>query len=406
MTTNCSEAACTIVSKNYISYARTLCESYLKQHPNNQFYVLLVDRNNGDIDVTRESFNLIEVEELPLDNFHLLAFTFDVLELNTNVKPSFLKYLFNEYAIDKLIYFDPDIFIYQAVDVVYSLLDTYSIVLTPHCNTPIEDECRPNEQDFLKAGVFNLGFIALRNDREARRSLDWWEKRCLSLGYNEIPTGLFVDQKWMNFAPCFFEKVYVLKHLGCNMAYWNLHERTLEKRDFTWTVNGEVPLVFFHFSGVDVVGKNNISKYQDRYTFMDRPDLRELFEQYMDTLLRNNIETTRNYSYHFGTYTDGSKITSIARRIFSIKKEFHTTENPFLINGQFYKWAQNNGLLAKTDQSNQYNSRNYNKADWRLRFINWLLKMLLFILGADRYTMLMRYLAYISVLRNQKDLFE
>src|ERR1017187_7472506 len=38
---------------------------------------------------------------------------------------------------------------------------------------------------------------------------------------------MFVDQKWINLAPCFFENVKILKQPGCNMAFWNLHERHL-----------------------------------------------------------------------------------------------------------------------------------------------------------------------------------
>ena len=35
-------AACTIVSPNYLAYARTLSASYLAQHPGHRFFVLLV----------------------------------------------------------------------------------------------------------------------------------------------------------------------------------------------------------------------------------------------------------------------------------------------------------------------------------------------------------------------------
>ncbi len=47
-------------------------------------------------------------------------------------------------------------------------------------------------------GVFNLGFIGLSKAAETERFLDWWERRCLNLGYNERWSGLFVDQKWIN----------------------------------------------------------------------------------------------------------------------------------------------------------------------------------------------------------------
>ncbi len=39
-----NRGACTIISSNYLPYARTLCESYLAFHPADEFFVLLVDR--------------------------------------------------------------------------------------------------------------------------------------------------------------------------------------------------------------------------------------------------------------------------------------------------------------------------------------------------------------------------
>ena len=43
----------------------------------------------------------------------------------------------------------------------------------------------------------------------------------------------------------------VLRDTACNVAYWNLHERTLERTtDGVYTVDGN-PLRFFHYSGHD-----------------------------------------------------------------------------------------------------------------------------------------------------------
>src|SRR5208282_3977814 len=96
--------------------------------------------------------------------------------------------------------------------------------------------------------------VAVTNSDEAHKFLSWWEHRCLTLGYVDRQNGLFVDQKWIDFVPCYFNSVLVLKHPGCNMAYWNLHERTLEKVGETWIVNNSEPLIFYHFSGGNVDG--------------------------------------------------------------------------------------------------------------------------------------------------------
>jgi hypothetical protein len=113
------------------------------------------------------------------------------------------------------------------LEVLYGRLCVADILLTPHILSPIRDDKKPMERDFLRSGVFNLGFVGVSNRPPAREFLDWWEARCLKEGFNELRAGLFVDQKWVNFAPCFFSGVEIIRDPGCNVAYWNLHERKL-----------------------------------------------------------------------------------------------------------------------------------------------------------------------------------
>jgi hypothetical protein len=74
-----SRGACTIVSFNYLAYARTLCNSFLEFHPNDKFYVLLVDRLPQDFDPSRENFALVLVEELGIPDFESVAFKYGIL---------------------------------------------------------------------------------------------------------------------------------------------------------------------------------------------------------------------------------------------------------------------------------------------------------------------------------------
>src|ERR1700691_1096020 len=176
-------AACTIVSLNYLAYARTLCNSFLNFHPDYNFYVLLVDRLPDGFDASQERFELVLVEDLGIPNFEAVAFKYGILELNTNVKPTFLKRILG-WGVEQVIYFDPDILICSALDPIYETLATSAIVLTPHCTSPNEDGPY-GEVLLLVDGVFNLGFIAVAGAAEVVRFLDWWERRCLTLGYNE-----------------------------------------------------------------------------------------------------------------------------------------------------------------------------------------------------------------------------
>ncbi len=396
-------AACTIVSSNYLPYARTLCDSFLAFHPNDSFYVLLVDRLPESFDISRERFKLVLVEDLGIPDFDSVAFKYGIVELNTNVKPTFLKRLLS-LGVDQLIYFDPDIFICSAVDAIYDALTRFGIVLTPHCISPNPDDPYA-EVMLLVNGVFNLGFIAVSRTEEAERFLTWWERRCLTYGYNERWTGLFVDQKWINFVPCYFDSVKILKHPGCNAAYWNLHERVLEKTKTSWIVNGTAPLIFFHFSGINVDGGNRISKYADQFNLDSRPDLKDLFAEYRGRLVENGIRNSIHHQYAFGSYNNGEPVNNIQRAAFAANLSRFDSANPFDADGPFYKWAKRHHLQSGPDSVGTFGRNSYSNKDIRVRIVNTMLRLALRVLGADRYTILMKYFEYGSVLRNQKDIF-
>lgn len=397
------QVACTIVSANYFAFARTVAQSFLAKHPEDEFIVLVVDRRNENIDADANSAGLrvLYVGDLQIPDFKSVSFKYDILELNTNVKPTFLKRLLRD-GFDKVIYFDPDIYIYESVEFIYKLLDSSNIVVTPHATSPILDMERPADQDFLATGTFNLGFIALNASDEARRFLDWWETRCLQLAYAETRTGLFVDQKWLDLAPCYFDGLLVLKHKGCNVANWNFHERTLKEVHGKWSVNGE-PLVFFHFSGIDVLAKLQISKHQKKVTCENRPEVRGLFDAYRKQVLANDYMKYIGIPYGFGGFSNGLSIPQIARRIYSIYQDELACSNPFDDSGEFYKFAVSLRLLKGDDLAGSINSQNCNRNDRYLRIINAALRLTLKVIGGGRYTMLMKYLSYISILRNQRD---
>lgn len=395
-------AACTIVSLNYLPHARVLCKSFLKFHPDCKFYVLLVDRLPDGLDLSHEEFELMLVEDLGIPNFLSIAFKFGIVELNTNVKPQFLQRIIAN-GVNQLIYLDPDIRVYSSLDRIYRALDENGIVLIPHSLSP-DDAVPYNEVLYLINGVFNLGFIAVAGTSEADRFLGWWKERCLTLGYNERWAGLFVDQKWINLVPCFYDSVKILKHPGCNVAYWNMHERTLERRGNSWVVNGADELVFFHFSGVDVDGGIRISKHSDQFDLASRADVEDLFAAYRGLLIENGIRDFGGYNYAFGYFDDGTPINRLQRAAYAANLDLFGSSNPFDSKGLFFKWSKQRHLGSGKDTVSKYGRRNYDASDVRLRVVNMLLRLSLRILGPDRYTILMKYLEYASVLRNQKDI--
>ena len=403
MTQSIPRAACTIVSPNYLAYARTLAASYLVHHPGHRFFVLLVADLTDASAYAAEVYTAVSLPEIGLQNLRAEAMKYDILELNTNVKPTFMKYLLSRYGLSRLVYLDPDIFCYAPLTPVFDSLEDYDAVLTPHITTPVFDGKSPGEQDLLFNGTYNLGFIAVRDTPESLRLLDWWERRCLDLGFSEGRTGLFVDQKWMNLAPGLFERVKVLRYPGCNMAYWNLHERTLCPGASGYIVHGpdsQVPLCFFHFSGIVPSDPDSLSKHTDRFTLAQRTDLTRLFADYKARVLMNKDPHLESIPYGFDVLTDGTAVNRLTRRLYS-KHQAYFPGDPFAADGSWAVYARKQGFLAGKAAPQKATWKEFSPVDRRVEMVHKLLRTALRLLGPNRYELLMRYVAHITVLRNQ-----
>lgn len=322
------DAICTIISKNYLPFARVLAKSY-REHNGGSIFVMLTDEIEGYFDPSEEPFEIIRREEVAIPESESFYFKYSILELNTAVKPYLIEYLFTRYKVDKLIYFDPDIMITSDLSVVFRSLDDHDVVITPHIMTPYNDDRHPSELEVLQSGTYNLGFVALRRNELMMRFIKWWQERLYDQCTVDIPRGLFVDQKWMDLLPA-LHNAFILKNPGYNVAYWNLHERNLDYVNGKWYSNGE-PLVFFHFSGFNPENFEAVSKHQNRWSLKDLPHLKPLFETYARQVLENGYAEAKNWPYSYSFFDNGVRIPDIARKIYlySTAKERAVFGNPF-----------------------------------------------------------------------------
>lgn len=397
-----SNTVFTIVSRNYFAYARTLGDSLRQSNPTIEFNVLIVDRKDPAFEAQHPNWRITWVEDLAIPDFPQVAFKYDILELNTNVKPSFAKQLLQRH--DKVIYLDPDIFVYDSLQPILDLLDRHSVVLTPHITEPIDDSQLPGEPEFMTSGIYNLGFGAFNASGECLKLLSWWERRCLHLAYSEQGQGFFVDQKWMDFAPSLCATAFILRDPQYNTAYWNLHERQVSWVGPRAHIAGK-PLVFFHFSGLPPEGDDRVSKYQTRFRLTERPDVAPLFAAYRAQLNANGHRDYLRLAYGFGSFSDGTPISSLARRVSTGLAEFQSAQDPFNAEGALFKTLRKARLLAPTSHASAA-ARTASKSGageaQRLdRILAVVFRGLLRVFGPGRYERLMRYLARSSQLRTQ-----
>ena len=282
--------AFTICSINYLAQAQTLGQSLREQNPEVEFVIGLVDRlDKVELDADKiPPFQLLEIDKINIERFEEMCDKYNITELNTAVKPFYFDYfLKNRPDITNIIYFDPDIIVFDKLTRLTDSLKTHNVVLTPHIVTPIEDDFDTRETDHLNTGLYNLGFVAISRSPESVEMINWWKDRLRDDCRIDLANGLFVDQHWMIFVPIFYrEKVLVDSYPGYNVAYWNLHERQVTQTNGQYFINNQ-PLVFFHFSGYGLNKPNEVSKYQNRSTFDNRPDIVPLFRYYAQQLKDN-----------------------------------------------------------------------------------------------------------------------
>lgn len=337
-----------------------------------------------------EPFEVILAKDLNVPDFPVVAFKYNIIELNTALKPSFMKFLHRERNVGKLLYFDPDISIFAPLAPIFEELDRHFALLTPHVLSPGTGEAILPDSAFLKFGVFNLGFIGFRFSEETLGLLNWWETQCLSFGHFEPWEGIFVDQKWMNLIPCFFEGLKIIRLPGCNMAYWNLHERALSKTTRGWIVNSSSPLFFFHFSGLDMSDTEKIVKSLKKPTLDDREDLRGIFSEYREQLRSHGFDECSTVRYHYGYYSNGIPIGDLARRTIGSAEEIFRGKNPFDASGESYRWIMSNRLNGKTVRSRPDLESGITKA--KISILDGCLRMAFRMLGANNYQNLLYYM--------------
>ena len=307
-----------IVSTNYLAYAKNLFASIGEFYPHAERVLCIVD----DPAVAQAELGgvcrVLPVQSLGLPHSDHFFFRYGVMELNTAVKPYVFRWIFEHVAAAKngVMYIDPDIQFFRRLTEVEELFDGGALaVLTPHLTAPLNDDKTPSELSIMRAGVYNCGFVAIANHPARKPMLDWWAERLQFGAFVDFEAGLFTDQKWMDLAPGLFPDVRVLRHPGYNTAYWNLSHRPLGKSGDHYTAAGE-PLAFFHFSGIDPHDPAVFSKHQTRFSEFDLGAFRPAFRSYVSLLLANGYDRFSKATYAFGRTKAGAPIVPEMRQVF------------------------------------------------------------------------------------------
>ncbi|HLV99376.1 MAG TPA: hypothetical protein VKT82_11940 [Ktedonobacterales bacterium] len=343
----------TSITTNYIPKARVLAQTLKRHNPSFTFVVFITESLPAHVFDIEPCFDeVIPIADCEIERLPQWLFSHSVVEACTAIKGHALCFLLDKPDCLEAFYLDPDIAVFDSFDDLIAQFSAGSVLLTPHQLAPdmtsiaIED----NEICCLRNGVYNLGFLGVRNDANGRRFAVWWRERLLSYCYAEPSQGLFTDQKWVDLAPALFPFVHTIRDPGYNVATWNLSTRTLvgdfsagfkvrvDAAEGNGSAAGEYPLRFYHFSGFDSGAQlAQLCRYGE-----GMPSAFLLRDWYIAACGKNGQDMYGTLPWEYSCYQNGQAITMDQRRLFRQREDVQRYfDDPFRTAEKlhsFYDW--------------------------------------------------------------------
>lgn len=321
--------AFTSCALNYTPKSRALLRSLKEHAPDIKVCLALADEEAGLREELLQHFDYIyPFREIPELNDEGWIFRHRIVELATAIKPFVLKEILKRDDCEACIYFDPDMVIFSDLTDMIEQIRNNDLVLTPHLTDPehthrgIED----NELSALKHGTYNLGYVGVNNNAEGKRFADWWATRLKTWCREDIPAGIFTDQKWIDLVPGFFDNVKICRHPGWNVASWNMTNREITKTDDGRYMVNDKPLVFYHFTGFDSGSHDVMSEIYSGGSSV----VKELVQWYRDTTAVLSKEPMAQVKWAYLDYSDGTKISAQEREVYRTRVDLQAAyPNPF-----------------------------------------------------------------------------
>jgi hypothetical protein len=226
----------------------------------------------------------------------------------------------------------------------------------------------------------------------------------------ETQFGLSTDQKWVSIAPCLFKDLSVSFNLGYNAAPWNIFERSVKKdHDGGYVVNDTYPLIFFHFSNFDGADPDYLKERSFFKENINCPALIDLGMAYKQALSAQKMQTPLK-KYGFDYMSGGEYISPSLRRAYaSVLNELPLNHDPFDSNGVVGDFARKNYLFetrTKVEPKKTISFQDIGAHKAKLKFIYFLMRIVLRVIGPNRFHDLSRLMVYLSSYRQNRGLWK
>lgn len=169
-------------------------------------------------------------------------------EYIVTMKPFLPEYIFDNFGENELVFTDSDMAFWSDPSEIIEDLGKNSFSAKDH-------EIEPTR----KAGRFNVGLLAYKDDEHCRTWLKWWQERCVEwCHWYSAPGGKFAEQGYLTILhthPNKFKGFLSTLHPGINLAPWNIMKHRLSKDGNQLKVDGK-NLICYHYHEFELKGNS------------------------------------------------------------------------------------------------------------------------------------------------------
>jgi hypothetical protein len=283
----------TVATTSYLPYVATLIDSIKAFDTSAQFSVLLTDIKPERVESLRNKFDyeieIICCDDLDIDHVESMREYYSCLEYNAACKILAVDYQINKNGQTECLFLDADMFCLGNLAGVLEKVNS-DVAITPHSFAPYpNDGYLPSDIEIIQSGQINAGFLFVKKSPRACEAIAWMKEKTRFEWFIAPRYGMHAEQQWLSALPYFFNDVTeVLNDPAINIAYWNLHERTLSQDKDNIIVNGK-PAILMHFSGYRMQKGNQFTVHSER-VFDDKTEeaLKKVVGDYTESIKRSN----------------------------------------------------------------------------------------------------------------------
>jgi len=269
----------TYFTKEFLIQGTVAIESFIKFHQDSSGFIICLDKTSVDYLRRKkydEKIKVYELKELPSIHrmFKKFLLTRTFAESIISIKPILINEFIKQIpADDSIVYFDADMFFFDSLSRVKSVIDNSELVLSEH----LFPKSMEGSQIY---GIYNGGFVIFKNSKKSIAVLQIWKKLCIEWCELSLYQNKFADQKYLE-QFILLDGVKVIRDPGINNGQYYFREhreiRFYKSKNLFFLDN--FTLICFHFHGI-AIHKNFISTGFNRYGLIRKP-LTVLFGVYL-----------------------------------------------------------------------------------------------------------------------------